>query len=138
MRRISFLGVIVGGVVDIASSSIAGITLGIVLVMLHPVAHQSAEQIRATLQNSPALFWSGEVVGLLGSVLGGYVAALLAKHDELLNGALSSWLCIGIGLVSLAGVFAGGDVLQTLFAIAVSPLAAMAGGLLRRRQTARR
>jgi len=40
-------------------------------------------------------------VGLSCSAFGGYVAAWIAKRDELLNGLLSSFLCVAIGLYSI-------------------------------------
>jgi hypothetical protein len=43
------------------------------------------------------------LLGGLCSVLGGFHAAWIAKHHEILNGAASSFLCIAMGLYSLAG-----------------------------------
>lgn len=42
------------------------------------------------------------LLGALCSVLGGYVAARLAARSELVNGALSAFLCIAFGLYALA------------------------------------
>ena len=47
---------------------------------------------------STLLFISSPILGGLCSVLGGYVAARIAKHDELLKGELSSILCVASGL----------------------------------------
>ena len=41
-------------------------------------------------------------LGLACSILGGYVAARIAKNGEVLNGALSSFLCILLGIYSAA------------------------------------
>jgi len=43
------------------------------------------------------------------SVLGGYVSARIAKHDELLNGALSSILCVGGGTYAVISGSAADD-----------------------------
>jgi drug/metabolite transporter (DMT)-like permease len=73
-------------------------------------------------------------IGLACSVLGGYVAARVAKHDELLNGLLSSFLCIAIGVIS---IFSGKDsqsVLVQIFLLAAAPAFAFLGGYLRQTQ----
>jgi len=44
---------------------------------------------------------SSIILGALCSVLAGYVSARIAKHDEVLNGALSSILCVVGGLYSV-------------------------------------
>jgi hypothetical protein len=43
------------------------------------------------------------VLGTVGSIIGGYVGAWLAGHDETLNGALSSWLCLAFEHSRFAG-----------------------------------
>jgi hypothetical protein len=73
-------------------------------------------------------------IGLGCSALGGYVAAWIAKHDELLNGLLSSFLCTAIGLYS---VFSGKDsqsVLVQIILLAAAPAFAFLGGYLRQSQ----
>ncbi len=44
------------------------------------------------LRGSTAFVVWSSILGGIFSVLGGYVAARIAKHDEVLNGALSSIL----------------------------------------------
>jgi fructose-specific phosphotransferase system IIC component len=39
--------------------------------------------------------------GMLCSILGGFVAARIAKRGALLNGALSAFLCVGFGVYAL-------------------------------------
>ena len=74
------------------------------------------------------------LVGLACSVLGGYVAAWLAKHDELLNGGLSSFLCVGLGIYTMAsGKDSDAMWVQILMLIA-SPILALIGGILMRLQ----
>ena len=41
------------------------------------------------------------LVGAACSVLGGYVAARIAKRDEILNTAVSSFLCVGMELYAM-------------------------------------
>ena len=40
------------------------------------------------------------LIGLFCSVFGGYLAGRLAKHEELVNGLLASFLCVGIAVYS--------------------------------------
>ena len=77
------------------------------------------------------------LIGLACSALGGFVAARIAKHDELLNGALSSLLCLALSIYVVA---TGQDLsprwVQMLL-LPASPVMALLGGYLmqRRRMT---
>jgi hypothetical protein len=64
-------------------------------------------------------------------VLGGYVSARIAKHDELLNGALSSILCVGSGMYAVVSGSAADDLLMHLFFLPLSPALGALGGFLR-------
>lgn len=55
------------------------------------------------------LYIAGFVGGAMASVLGGYVAARIAKRGHLWNGALSSYLCIGSSIYALVSG-AGGTI----------------------------
>ena len=59
------------------------------------------------------------MLGGFCSILGGYVSARIAKHDEVLNGALSSILCIGFGVQAL--VNGTGHLWQHLRFLPLSP-----------------
>jgi hypothetical protein len=66
------------------------------------------------------------------------VAAWLAKHDELLNGGLSSFLCVFLGIYTMvSGKDPSALWVQTLLLLA-SPVFALIGGELMRRQRLRR
>src|ERR1700721_3080925 len=104
MHRISLLGVAIGNVVDIVATNI--VALPVMIYVFHssasavpPDSHAAAEIL---LASSTFRIWSS-ILGALCSVLGGYVAARIAKHDEVLNGALSSILCTGFGLYAVFG-----------------------------------
>lgn len=107
MSRISFKGVIVGGIVDIGATNVVTIPLIAIVAMQVNIAEiPKAEQtqlLMSTMRNSPSFFLAGILLGSLCSVLGGYVAARIAKSDALLNAALSSWLCVAFGVYSLFG-----------------------------------
>src|SRR5882724_12777417 len=105
MHKISLKGVLIGGVVDVTSSSLLGIPFAIYALSKIDLAHTPKDQlgsaIAAVSHATPWLYGMELLVGLACSVLGGYVAAWLAKHGEMLNGTLSSFLCVAIGIYSI-------------------------------------
>ena len=97
MSKLSFKGVLVGGITDIVASNILALPI-IVYSMLtkidlaHLPGNEVAPAITAALRANGPLFALGTLLGMGCSILGGYVGARLAKHAELLNGALTSFL----------------------------------------------
>ncbi len=73
-------------------------------------------------------------IGLACSVLGGYVAAWMAKHDELLNGVLASFLCTAFGVYSILSGKGVGSVGEQVVLLSAAPACALFGGYLRQRQ----
>jgi hypothetical protein len=131
-------GVLIGGIVDILSSSLLGIPFAIYAMSKIDLAqtpkNQLGSEIAAVSHAAPWLYGAQLLVGLACSVLGGYAAAWLAKHDELLNGALSSFLCVVIGIYSIAsGKDSNAHWVQMLILIS-APLCGLFGGYLRVRQ----
>jgi hypothetical protein len=106
LKRISWLGVVVGGVTDIALTNVLTLPVAVYAlasggIMSLPKAQQSTALI-ALLHANVALYVATTVIGCGCSILAGYVAAWLAKHDETLNGALTSFLCVGFDLYAMA------------------------------------
>jgi len=138
MRKISVKGVLIGGIVDIVSSGLLGIPLAVYALSKVDVTHTPKDQlavaILAVTHASPWFYATQLLFGLLCSVLGGYVAASLAKHDELLNGTLSSVLCLAGGFCSIAlGKDSHAHWVQFLLLVA-SPICGFLGGYLRVQQ----
>jgi hypothetical protein len=138
MKRISLKGVTIGNIVDIVSTEII-----LLPVMIYIVASSGlppdriADSASAILKASaPFLVWSC-ILGGLCSVLGGYIAARISKHDEVLNGALSAILCVGSGVHALLSGGASGHVWLHLAYLPLSPALGALGGFLRARQIAR-
>jgi hypothetical protein len=106
MRRISIKGVLIGGLTDLISSVTLGTLTAVVLILVfHLLGMPKAEMQKAIADagHQQGLLWNAELaVGLGCSVLGGFVSAWLAKHDELLNGFLSSFLCVSLGVLQMA------------------------------------
>jgi hypothetical protein len=136
MNKISIRGVVVGGVIDIVATVI--LTLPLVVAYAIPTELtptpkdllQAQAAVMATIRASPLLYGLQSAIGLACSVLGGYVAARVAKHDELLNGLLASSLPVALGVYSLATADSGELVLPVLLLMA-SPLCSGFGAHLR-------
>lgn len=72
--------------------------------------------------------------GAACSVLGGYVSARIARHDELLNGALSSLLCVGSGMYAVISGGAADDLWMHLVFVRLNPALGALGGYLQSRR----
>ncbi|MDR3419443.1 MAG: hypothetical protein P4L83_24965 [Nevskia sp.] len=96
MTKVSIKAVLLGGITDVVATNIASIPLLMTVMKTIDRAHLSKDQTQAAviaaIHSSPALFSAQFLVGTACSVLGGYVAAYLARRNELLNGALAAWL----------------------------------------------
>ena len=134
--RVSTLGIVIGGITDVVSSSLLAIPVVIYVMVKYDLLHSpnGAAAIASSIHSSPWLYGLQLTIGLGCSALGGYVAALIAKHDEPLNGLLSSFLCVAIGVYS---VFSGKDsqpLLVQIILLAAAPGFAFLGGYFRQSQ----
>jgi hypothetical protein len=141
MRRISWLAVLIGGIVDVGGSGLAGLPLVIyVMATSNILALSETEQtvaITAFIHAHAAVYAVLAIVGTFFSLLGGYVSALIARRSEILNGALSSFLCLGFGIWALA---TGQEQMPTwlfLLLLPLSPIVSGLGGYFRLRQRTR-
>jgi hypothetical protein len=134
MSKFSLKGIVVGGITDILATNIFAIPLMGYLLTRIDVNHLSRNQIQttlvATLQANTPLYMLQLLVGMACSVLGGYVGARFAKHDELLNGSFTSFLCVAFGLYSLTEGRGSGSPLASIGFVA-SPCLGLLGGYLR-------
>jgi hypothetical protein len=127
MRRVSIIGTLVGGLTDIASSTIFAIPLLIYVTARYGVHGHAA--VRLIFSNG-WLYALEFATGLAGSVLGGYVAATIAKHNELLNGFLSCIVCTAIGVYSVVEGKSP-SISAQLLSFGSAPVFALLGGYLR-------
>jgi hypothetical protein len=139
--KVSILGVLVGGIVDVVSSVVLGLPLAVYMALKVPMdlrtdPHASAA-ISAAMKGNHALYITQLAIGLLCSALGGYIAALIAKRHERLNGTLSCWLCISMGIVGMAIGLDKDPLWQQIPLLVSSPIMAFIGGNLRLRQRMR-
>lgn len=139
--RVSILGVLVGGVVDVGSSFLAGIPFALYFVSrLEPsqrVGPHASEALSAAMHANVLVYATELLTGLLCSALGGYISAAIAKRHERLNGMLSCYLCVGLGVIAVCfGLDKDPRWLQVLLFLA-SPALAFVGGDIRFRQRLR-
>lgn len=137
MSRVSVKGVLIGGIVDIVASVVLGLPFALYAMLKVGLPQkpnvQASGAVTAAIHANVPLYIAQLLVGLVCSILGGYVAAWLAKHDELLNGGLSSILCVAGSIYVIAsGKDSNPHWLQALLLV-VSPMLAILGGDLMRR-----
>lgn len=145
-KKVSILGFVIGAIVDILGTNIWGVFMTVLVMIgfnLVQLATSSPAEATAKVlnifQTNPLIFSINLIVGAMFSILGGYIGALIAKHDELLNGALSSFLCVLSGICGLiTGSHPISKVLLELLAFIISPLLGMLGGYLRLKQKSRK
>ena len=137
--RVSAVAVVIGGITDIVSSSLLAIPMIIYVMVKYGFlrASNGSATIASLIHSSVWLYGMQLTVGMACSALGGYVAARLAKHDELLNGLLSSFLCIIIGLCSILSGKNSHITFAQIFILLTAPAFALLGGYFRQAQKSR-
>jgi hypothetical protein len=140
-KRISILGFMIGSIVDVVGSNIWGVVVTIyVMISFNLLSGSPAEMTDKVLnifRTDPLIFSLNFIVGSFFSILGGYIGAYIAKHNELLNGALSSFLCVSIGIYSIVNGSYSSSLALALASLLLSPLLGIFGGFLRLKQSSR-
>jgi hypothetical protein len=140
MSRLSVKGVLIGSIVDVVASVVLGLPFAIYAMSKVDLSHmpraQTSAAVTAVVHGNVPLYLGQLLTGLACSVLGGYVAAWLAKHDELLNGGLSSFLCVALGIYTMASGKDSNALWVQILMLLASPVLALIGGdlMLRKRQ----
>jgi hypothetical protein len=138
MNRISLKGVAIGSIVDIVATNIVVLPVMVYILISAAPSGLAADSARQVLMASSAFWVSSSILGVLCSVLGGYVSARIAKHDKVLNGALSSILCVGFGVYALLSGSAADHFGLHLAFLPLSPALGALGGYLTTRRNARK
>jgi len=140
--KLSLKGVLVGGLVDIAASVLFGLPFAIYEMtkvdLSHTPSAQASTALTHAIRSNVPLYIGQLLVGLACSVLGGYVAAWLAKHDELLNGFFSSFLCVALGIYTMVSGKDSNALWVQMLLLLASPALGLVGGDLMRRLRLRR
>lgn len=117
-------GILIGGLAGITAGTLFFIVAMILLLIIIGGHHA-----HGTLFKNPALRIAMPILGLAISGLGGYLAAWIAKHDEMLNGGLSSFLFVLTGLFQ---ILAGRSTYMAAFLSLVAlPASGVLGGYFR-------
>lgn len=140
MSKVSIKAVVIGGIVDIVSTNLLSIPFIIFLMVgmynpATPNAQLTTKTLLSVIHSNPVLFTVQILIGSIGSILAGYIAAKIAKHDELLNGSLSAFLCVGSGIYSLILGATTESIFLVLVGFILSPSLGLLGGYLRVRTT---
>jgi hypothetical protein len=138
--RVSIKGAVIGGIVDVVASSILGVPLAMFAMARVNASHlppdQASAAVMALIHADPGLRAAQFLLGGLCSVFGGYLAAWIAKHDEVLNGAGSSFLCVALGVYPLIAGTTAVDTVHIVLLV-VSPALGALGGYLRSLRSSR-
>jgi hypothetical protein len=140
-RRLSAKGILFGGLTDIVATNIAFAPLAVsVFARLGSDSLTPAQQqavLRDAFTSDSRFYLTGLLLGCAASVLGGWVAARLARRDEQLNGALSAFACVGFGIYGMVAQPQGVPLWQHLSFLVLSPALGALGGTIRMRQRMR-
>jgi hypothetical protein len=90
MRRISFLGILVGGTVSYLLPAFIAMPLAFLFAIRMVAATHSPAAVQHEIIWNPFYYYGILGIQLACGVLGGYLAGVTARHDEVLNGFLSS------------------------------------------------
>jgi hypothetical protein len=107
-----------------------GLFAFLAILVMHEIARVPHTAVIRSIQLRLALF----IIGLACSIAGGFVSAKIAGHDELLNGALSSILCVTLGIFQFASGHADYQPFVQVLMMIASPTFALLGGYFRLRQ----
>ncbi len=131
MSKRSLIGVLVGGVTNIVAANALNIPIAVYVmtttgVLALPSAARKAVYL-AELHANPPAFALSLATWAFCSILGGYVAARIARENEIVVGALSSWTCIALAVNALVHGISGQSVWQFLVWLPGSPLLSVLG-----------
>ena len=135
--RFRILAVVIGCLVDIVSSTVVGLAYGMAVGIFLMVQGANVERMLDVVSNSTAVLLGGLLIGACGSILGGYVAAWMARQRELHHALATGIASLTIGIVmlslqSLSPFPVSQPAWITIIAFTLTVPAAVFGGWLRR------
>ena len=137
MARVSIVGIVVGGIADVGLSIFLSLPLSIYAVMVAAASHTPKQQVPQTataFMHRPSILISAMVIGFACSMFGGYLSAFIARRDEILNGGFAAFLCVGLGIWSIATHLSSDPLWMQILLLIASPIVSCAGGYLRLKQ----
>ncbi|HAS53039.1 MAG: hypothetical protein A2X56_12055 [Nitrospirae bacterium GWC2_57_13] len=97
MKDISVKAVVLGFLADVGATAIVVVVLVVAAFFMYPEAYANEEQIEALFSTTGVLVF-GLVIGLLCTMLGGFVAGSIAKKAHYLNSGLVGGLGVLLGV----------------------------------------
>lgn len=139
LKNISIKGIVIGSITDIVTTNVLTIPLVAYVMISKNINSLPKEQVSnavmQALHNDPALFSIQILLGSLCSVLGGYIAAKIAKRNEVLNGGLACFLCVASGVYGLLFGTLTIPLWQHIAGFITSPVLSAFGGYLKKLTT---
>jgi len=129
-KKFSVKAVVIGWLVAVVGSAIIGGIIAAIFAFTLVGPDMDPVQIQEQLADSIGLQSAGLIVGLIFSILGGYLAALIAKFAELKHALWVGILSVLIGLLGFLMPQQAG-LLLLLAGIILTIPAALLGGYLR-------
>ncbi len=138
MKRVSVLAVVIGAAIDVIVSVLATMPFSFMAMFRMALANPSVKfttgLVLAAVHSSPLLYGGAVLCVLACSLLAGAVAASLAKHDQVLNGAMSSFITVLLNAYHLVSGTRSNTVWITALMLLASPgIGALGGYLILRR-----
>jgi hypothetical protein len=96
MRRISLLAILAGGAISYLAPAVLAMPLAFLFGFRLVAATHSPTALQREIIWNPFYYYGILVIQLVCSVVGGYLAGVTARHDEVLNGLLSSIIIVVI------------------------------------------
>jgi len=131
-RRFRWVAVLVGAATDLGASTLAGIVL--VVALSFGSQYDSVQEMMAHLMRDWSFLMTSLLVGGACTVLGGYVAARLARHAFLKHALAAGLISLAIGILMFPpddGPYGG---IMSLLGYGMHlPLAALGGWLAAQR-----
>jgi hypothetical protein len=133
-RAVSLKGVLLGGMADFVATNILVFPIMVVarfkLQAPQLSGHELSTALLHLIETTPWLHAAKLGSGLASCMLGGYVAARIAKRYDVLNGALSAWLGVALTSYDLAMRSGSAHVVATLTLMVAGVVCAACGGYL--------
>jgi hypothetical protein len=133
MKTVSWKAVIVASLFDIIASqlfALLGVTIVLLAIFGNHAAPLDAERVNALLRESVSLRAGLIVIGAAVSIVAGYLAAWIAKRGALVNGGLSSVLCVALGLYGVLFGATSRPYWLSILELPITPLLGVLGGYL--------
>jgi hypothetical protein len=138
VKNVAPVAIIVGAVVDWVATLTFTLPVILYATISRGLSRLPPAQMKPAITNAMQhgwLFVATVLIGTLCTIFGSYIAGVLAKRAQVLNGVLSALLLVLIGLLrsnSALPIW-----LRLLFLLVVTPLAGALGGYLAQLQARR-